>query len=216
MVQNVHLIGMHYPGWKVYIYVSPDVDSAFLSHISGYSNVVLKHTGKLGGINRIERLFAIDEPDVELMFVRDADSRVHWKDRWAINDFLSKPSFLAHAIRDHKDHNARLLAGLWGIRKSSGVGVRGMFETFLKNPIDLGYGTDGVDQSFLGSYIYPYIKGFLLVHYSNNLGMKGEYVVEFPFYYTDNFHCGKVDGSNFIDGEPVQPRMALIGGRFRL
>ena len=220
IVQNIQLIGSHYPDWKVYLYVSPDVDEGFIHQVSQYSNVVLKHTGKLGTINRLERLFAIDDAEVETMIVRDADSRVHWKDRWAINDFLSKPQFIAHVIRDHEDHNARILAGLWGMHKTPALRIRDLFEMFLKTPIDLGYGKDGMDQSFLGSYIYPLLKSQLLVHYSNNRGMRGEYVVEFPFPYTEQFHCGKVDGSEFIDqyvNNTVRSgRKLLINGRFKL
>lgn len=215
IVQNIQLIATHYSGWKVYLYVSPDVDPRFLEQVAAYPNVVLKHTGKLGTINRLERLFAVDEPEVETMFVRDADSRVHWKDRWAINDFLSKPQFVAHAIRDHKDHGARLLAGMWGMHKNAGVNITGLFELYLKNPIDLGYGKDGVDQSFLGSYVYPCVKERLLVHYSNQRGLKGEHVVEFPFPFTKTFHCGKVEGTAFVDVAPTV-RVALVGGRFKL
>ena len=220
MIQNVQLIRTYYPDWKVYLYVSPDVDSVFIQQVSQYSNVVLKSTGKMGTINRLERLFAIDEPEVETMLVRDADSRVHWKDRWAINDFLSKPQFVGHVIRDHEDHTARIMAGLWGMHKSAGLGVRDLFEMFLKNPVDLGYGKDGMDQSFLGVYIYPFLKSRLLVHYSNNCGKKGEYVVEFPFPFTEQFHCGKVDGSDFVDQNSNtnirSGRKLLIGGRFKL
>lgn len=219
MIQNVQLIGYHYPDWKVYIYVSPDVDQGFIKQISDYSNVVIKPTGKIGVINRIERLFAIDEPDVETMFVRDADSRVHWKDRWAINDFLSKPQFLAHSIRDHKEHNARFLAGMWGIHKPAGVGVRDLFIIYNQNPVDFGYGPNGVDQSFLGSYVYPFVKSKLLVHYSNNLVMAGEQTVEFPFPYTQTFHCGKTETSDFVDIDKMIKKpisMKIIGGRFKI
>lgn len=220
IVQNIHLIATHYPGWKVYLYVSPDVDAGFLERVATYPNVVLRHTGKLGGINRLERLFAIDEPDVETMFVRDADSRVHWKDRWAINDFLSKPQFVGHVIRDHDEHNARILAGLWGMHKSAGLGIKGLFELYLKDPIDLGYGKDGVDQSFLGSYVYHLLKSRLLVHYSNQRALRGEHVVEFPFTFTEGFYCGKVDGADFVDSMPANrqatARKALIDGRFKL
>jgi len=213
MIQNIQLIGSHFPDWKVYIYVSPDVDTTFAR---GYSNVVVKETGKMGGINRLERLFAIDDEDVEVMFVRDADSRVHWKDRWAINDFLSKPHFIAHVIRDHPEHKARILAGLWGVRKEAGLGIRGLFEMFKQNPIDLGYGPDGVDQSFLGSYIYSPIKSRMLVHHSNNQGLAGETGVEFPFRFTERFHCGKIEGPRFVDAQPEAYNIMLVNGRFKL
>jgi len=216
MVQNVQLINTYFPDWKIYLYMSPDVDAGFVDHIQQFPNVVAKMTGKMGGINRLERLFAIDEPDVDTMFVRDADSRVHWKDRWAINDFLSKPQFVAHAIRDHPDHKARILAGMWGMHKSAGVGVRDLFEMFQKNPIDLGYGTDGADQSFLGSYIYPCVKSRMLLHHSNKFVLGGEHVLEFPFRFTEQFHCGKVEGPTFVDTQKTMPRIALVNGRFKL
>jgi len=220
MIQNIELIQKHFPGWKVYLYVSPDVDSEFLKTTEQYPNVVLKPTGKLGTINRLERLFAIDEPEVETMFVRDADSRVHWKDRWAINDFLSKPQFIGHVIRDHKEHGASILAGLWGIHKIPEVNIRDLFQSFLNNPIDLGFGKDGVDQSFLGLYLYNRIKSRLLVHYSNNMALNGEHVVQFPFPYTERFHCGKVEDSSFVDRDVSNTvrsgRKVIVEGRFKL
>lgn len=203
MLQNIWLIGTHYPDWKVYLYVSPDVDAEFLEQVATYSNVVLKHTGKMGGINRLERLFAIDEPDVETMFVRDADSHVHWKDRWAINDFLSKPQFVVHVIRDHREHSAMMLAGMWGMHKGAGVSIKGLFDLYLKDPIDLGYGKDGMDQSFLGSYVYPYIWPGALVHYSNGRVRTGETGVAFPFAHDDTIYCGRRDDATLFKDLPM-------------
>jgi hypothetical protein len=221
MTQNIELIQKHFPTWKVYLYVSPDVDEEFLKQISQYPNVVLKPTGKMGTINRLERLFAIDEPEVETMFVRDADSRVHWKDRWAINDFLIKTRYVAHLIRDNKEHDSKILAGLWGIRKLSNIHIRSIYEDFLRNPKDLFFGEDGIDQSFLGSYLYPIIKPNALIHYSHKYITTGENGVEFPFEYNDECHCGKVDGPEFVDtiisNQSSRPnQLFFVNGRFKL
>jgi hypothetical protein len=219
MTQNIELIQKHFPGWKVYLYVSPDVDEGFIQQVSKYSNVVLKPTGKLGTINRLERLFAIDEPEVETMFVRDADSRVHWKDRWAINDFLSKPQFIGHVIRDHKEHGVKIPAGLLGLHKIN-LHVRTLYEKFLKNPKDLFFGEDGIDQSFLGSYLYSIITSKTLIHYSHKHILIGENGVEFPFVYDNSCFCGKPDGPEFVDVNLVsvtQPdRRIFVNGRFKL
>ena len=221
ITENIVLIQKHFSNWKVFLYISPDVDEGFVEQISQYSNVVIKHTGKLGTINRLERLFAIDEPEVETMFVRDADSRVHWKDRWAINDFLSKPQFTAHLIRDNKEHDSKILAGLWGIHKSKNINIRNLYEEFLKNPKDLFFGEDGIDQSFLGSYLYPIITRNALVHYSHKYLVTGENGVEFPFAYDNSCFCGKVDGPNFIDtivlNRPSESRKGFfLNGRFKI
>ena len=220
MTQNIELVQRHFPDWKVYLYISPDVNLEFLQRVSQYPNVVLKPTGKTGTINRLERLFAIDEPEVETMFVRDADSRVHWKDRWAINDFLSKPEFIAHVIRDNREHHAAMLAGLWGLRKSSGISVKTLFEEYLTYPVDLGFGVNGMDQSFLITYVYPLIKTKLIAHTSNNQQFVGEHNVPFPFPYTDQIHCGKVDGPEFVDTVTIYQtkpnQLSFVNGRFKL
>jgi hypothetical protein len=196
MLQNIDLIGKHFPDWKVYIYTAPDVDAGFLQQVVQYSNVVLRPTGNYGIINMISRFFAIDEPDVEIMFVRDADSHVHWKDRWAIRSFLSRPYFLAHAIRDHPEHTSNLMGGMWGIRKKANLNISEQYEHYLKNPIDRGY---GVDQSFLSTYVYPYIRNVLLVHIGEGPIYYGEHAIKFPFPFSKDFFCGRDDGSDFID-----------------
>ena len=217
MLQNIELIKTHFPEWKVYLYIAPDVDEGFLSQVSMYSNVVLRPTGKTGSINMIERFFAIDEPDVEIMMVRDADSRIHWKDRWAIRDFLSKPGFLVHTIRDHVEHSIRIMGGLWGMRKISGFTVRTQYELFVKNPIDCGC---GVDQSFLNTYIYSYVRNVLLVHVGEGKTFSNEHIVKFPFVYSNSIYCGRVDGPEFVDQDDNSKvryeKKVIIGGRFKL
>jgi len=194
MLENIYLAGTYFPMWKVYIYVAPDVDSGFVTQVGHYSNVVIRQTEVCGPENMIHRFFAIDEPDVETMFSRDADSRIHWKDRWAINDFMSRPAYSLHGIRDNKSHGAVLLGGLWGMRKI-GINMRGTYEMFKANPQDNGC---GYDQSFLAACIYPHLKDKLLVHYSNGQKLSGEHVIEFPFEWTNDIFCGRPE-SNFKD-----------------
>ena len=121
-----------------------------------------------------------------------------------------------------------MLAGLWGIRKSARVHIRSLYEEFLKNPKDLFFGEDGIDQSFLGSYLYPIIKPKSLLHYSHKHIVIGENGVEFPFVYDDSTHCGKVDGADFVDTVAPNelprtvvknfsnPTLSFKNGRFKL
>ena len=212
MLQNIDLIGIHFPGWKVYIYIAPDVDPEFTRQVAMYSNVVLKPTGKLGSINMVERFFAIDEPDVDIMFVRDADSRVHYKDRWAINDFLRRPEFIAHAIRDHPEHSACMMGGMWGLRKIDKISISNQYTLYSQNPIDCGY---GIDQSFLKTYVYPYVRARLLVHIGGKApGFEGEYIIRFPFPHSQSLFCGRCDELSFRDIPPPTPDLlSLLKGR---
>jgi hypothetical protein len=197
MIQNINLIGTHFPGWKVYIYSAPDVDPGFLSQVAMYSNVVVKPTGKLGAINMIERFFAIEEEGVEVMFVRDADSRVHWRDRWAIRDFLAKPEFIFHTIRDHKDHTAAIMGGLWGMRKTDMLSLSKQYAMYLENPVDRGF---GCDQSFLSVYIYGYVRNILLAHVGGGAKpLMFENAVQIPFATSNSCYCGRVESLTFKD-----------------
>jgi hypothetical protein len=205
LLENIFLSGKYFPTWKVYVYYAPDVEESTITHLQACTSVVLRPTGELGSINMIHRFFAIDEPDVELMMVRDADSRIHWKDRWAIREFVNSDK-LVHTIRDNIVHNAKLMGGLWGMKKSAGISIHHEYEIFKNNKYE---SILGMDQEFLGNVIYPKIKNILLVHYSNHRFAKDEYAVEFPFEWTNDIYCGRVE-TNFIDRpQPKVDRLHL-------
>lgn len=191
MIENVELIDQHFPDWKVYVYYAPDVTEVMITKLQSYPNVVLRATGVVGPVNMIHRSFAIDEPEVEIMLVRDADSRVHWRDRWAIHDFLNHPEYLAHTIRDNAVHAIALMGGLWGMRKGLDINIQDEYEKYKKSltsePV---YGDD---QRFLQRVIYSKLVPKLMVHHSNNYVLPGEHVREFPFEWKEECYCGKVE-----------------------
>ena len=200
MLSNIELIKTHYPTWKTYIYTGSDVTEEFIRILKSYSNVVIRPTGKTGPRNMIDRFFAIDEPDVELMEVRDADSRIHWKDRWAINQFVNS-KFKVHAIRDNPCHCYPLLGGLWGMRKINGLSIRSAYEKFKLNPTDGGI---GLDQDFLNHCLYELLDGrVILAHVSIHYKTRKDVLVEFPFKYTNDIYCGRIEDSSFKDRSEI-------------
>lgn len=206
LLENIFLAGKYFPTWKVYVYYAPDVEESMLHHLKACTSVVLRETQEHGSINMIHRFYAIDEPDVELMMVRDADSRIHWKDRWAIRDFLSKPEFVAHTIRDNVQHTARMMGGLWGMRKSAGLSIRTLYASYIED-ISQGHRL-AHDQNFLGDVVYPIVLPKLLVHYSNGRYLKDEHAIEFPFEWINDIYCGRIE-SNFIDNPQPNPKFIL-------
>ena len=205
MKQNVLLALKYFPDWKVYVYLGPDVDPDMVQWLRGYHNVVLRETGVLGAPNMIHRFYAIDEPEVDLMLVRDADSRIHWKDRWAIQQFLAAPNFVAHTIRDNIEHTAHMMGGLWGLRKSSGLNLRQLYSQYREDA-SRGHRV-AHDQNFLADAVYPAVKSRLLVHYSNGRKMAGEAAVEFPFTWINDVYCGRIE-NGFVDSPA--PRMTSL------
>lgn len=215
LLENIRLINQYYPGWKIYVYAGDDVTEGFLAMLRANPSVVLLQTGLHGTPNTVHRFFAIDDPAVDVAFFRDADSRIHWKDRWAINDFLASGRAV-HIIRDHKDHGSWIPAGLWGIRK--GVFATSLQTTFQEwQPVYAGHGLKndptgfGIDQNFLGRVIYPALRPLALVHYSNGQLFEGEDGKEFPFEWRDDVFCGKVELGGALHSDRGGPPLPLRG-----
>lgn len=207
MLENVLLAGIHFPTWKVYIYYAPDVTEGMMNHLAACSSVVLIPTHVTGPVNMIHRFYAIDDPDVDIMMVRDADSRIHWKDRWAIREFVQSPC-IAHTIRDNIEHTALMMGGLWGLKKSSGLSIRNLYRGY-KEDIQKGH-RHAHDQNFLGDVVYPIVLDRLLVHYSNGRVRLGEiHTAEFPFNWTNDVYCGRIELEYLEYPEP--PRIQSRG-----
>jgi hypothetical protein len=206
MIENIRLIHRHFPGWGVFVYVGSDVTPEMVATLQSAPGVTVRFTGKTGIENMIERFYAIDEPGVELMVVRDADSRVHWRDRWAIRDFVASPGFVVHTIRDHPQHSASLMGGLWAIRKSSGVNMHAEYEAYKLNPEDRGI---ALDQNFLSCRIYPRFHGQILAHIGRGPSSRNETVRAFPTPWTERLYCGQIESPGFIDSEGTIPTFRL-------
>ena len=205
MMENLQLIQQYFPDWKVFVYVGADITQQRIESILAYPQVILRKTGKLGQSNMIERFFAIDEPGVDIMFVRDADSRIHWKDRWAIQQFLNT-SYGLHIIRDHKEHTSPILGGLWGFRKVSGFSVQQEYARYTEDT-SLGHRW-AHDQNFLADVIYPKFKKDALVHFSHERIYQGEIGFVFPFEWTNDIYCGRIEEPN-LQERPKQRERPL-------
>lgn len=191
LMENLQIIRQYFPNWRVFVYVGADITEERIQSILSYPQVILRKTEKLGAPNMIDRFFAIDEPGVDIMFVRDADSRVHWKDRWAIQQFLKSDSVL-HIIRDHKEHTSPILGGLWGIRKVSGFSMRDEYAKYTEDT-SLGHRW-AHDQNFLADIIYPRFLSQSLVHFSYRLIYIGEHdAVPFPYEWSNDVYCGRIE-----------------------
>jgi hypothetical protein len=196
LLENIALVGHHFPTWKVYVYVAPDVSERMLSHLRVLSSVVLRPTGVEGAPNKTYRFFAIDEPDVDVMFVRDADSRIGWKDRWAIREFLSSAAQV-HVIRDNPMHVSPIPGGLWGMRKQPGLSLRALYDAYPKKDIEDRWKSD---QNFLADVLYPKVYRSTLVHFGAGSYKLFEQVSFFPFHWDEESYCGRIWGATpYID-----------------
>ena len=188
LLENIAIAQRDFPGWAIYVYIGNDVDLDFQEKLLELG-CRLRQTGEIGDVNMVYRFFAIDEPDIDLMVVRDIDSRVHWKDQWAIRQFVSSPARL-HIIRDNRVHTVPILGGLWAMRKSS----ESIRDIYRSNPhgfqINLGH-----DQNFLANQIYfRFSRSEMLIHSSISWKFHpDEVLTPFPFKWDPAVWCGRCE-----------------------
>jgi len=196
MIENLKIINEHFPDWTTHICYADDVPSNIIQDILTYKNVVIKRSGVNGHENMIYRFFVIDQPHVERVCVRDADSRIHERDRWAISEWVisGKPF---HIIRDHPYHTTHIMGGAWGACKTAfeGTTVASLYYNYQQSCKNFGE-----DQHFLARIIYPIIWQNALYHCCVRMnGM--EQIATIPFPIRNGEFIGQV--VEYVDGLAV-------------
>ena len=196
MLENIKIINEHFPEWFTYIYYD-DVPTDILEKITSFQNIKLCKSCYTGAKTMLDRFTPIDDPNAEIMLVRDADSRIHPRDRWAINAFIKSPKKF-HIIRDHIWHGTLILGGLWGIKQGLlPFKLATSMQEFEKDKENKWQ----IDQIYLREYIYPRIKHDVLLHGSLKM-LKEEIMVPFPCPVTDDDFCGQA--IDYQNGVPVK------------
>jgi hypothetical protein len=156
--ENVRLAGHVYPGWRCRFYVDDTVPADCVQRLrAGGAEVVAmpRPTRPLEGA--FWRFLAADDEGFERWIVRDADSRLGYRERRAVDEWIeSGASF--HIMRDHPWHRGAIMAGGFG-------GVRGVVADMagkVRAWTDVGY--YGADEAFLATVVYPLVRDRALQH----------------------------------------------------
>jgi hypothetical protein len=156
--QNVELAKIFYPDWICRFYMGGDVEEDTVSKLSKNSNVeILKMEDKCNWTGMFWRFLAAADPTVDVMLSRDADSRLHQREKAAVDEWLSSDKQF-HIMRDHQYHSVPILGGMWGCKKGMLSNLTQAIEKYEKGDFL------GVDQNFLGEHVYPFVAGYSLVH----------------------------------------------------
>lgn len=186
-IYNVLLAKKIYPGWvcrfyiphptyKTYKYKHPSYNNSDIADNMEESNNVplniiteLKKLGaeiifvKEDGTYKsfFWRMRAIDDPEVNIMIVRDCDSRLTYRERKAVDYWLkSKKQF--HIMRDHNWHTTEILGAMWGIKKNGSIkNISDILDYKDIKKCNVKY---GIDQKILKEKIYPLIKNDCIIH----------------------------------------------------
>jgi hypothetical protein len=170
LLKNLQLITTTFPEFETWIAVGDDVPDAYRSAYLSFPRVRLFplpfHDGRLMS----QRFFFIDDPDVDCMIVRDADSRITPRDLWCIRRFLetsSKEGYRIFTIRDHRYHGREIMGGQWGMYKIQDLSLRRAYEQFQSIYTDLaGYNSD---QEFLKRYLYTPYRALCVAYTSGHI-----------------------------------------------
>ncbi len=164
MIRNAEHIRRRFPGAEVWIYIADDVPPPVREMLRPLPSVRLWNVPRTQGrLNSFDRFCAADHlPDNGVLFVRDADSRVHERDAACIEDFLSDTTKQLHIIRDHRYHTQHIMGGMWGIRKDPTLRMEDLIRQAYTIPSMQSYLGD---QLFLRQHIYPrYTANSIMIH----------------------------------------------------
>ena len=173
LLENIEMIQEFYPDFQVWIAGGNDVPSEYIQKYNSYPSVKYFSYDLTGGELMTYRFFFLDHDEIEIFFVRDADSRIDERDRWSINQFLNSDSKF-HIIRDHYHHRRLIMGAMWGIKKTENLNLENNYQIWKDKNKNI-IGTYRSDQDFIDEYIYPKYLGKMLIH-SNLIGFKGEKV----------------------------------------
>jgi hypothetical protein len=190
LVRNLEQIESLFPDFSVIVIAGSNVPEDYITKYKSFKNVKLSQYKINDHRLMCYRFFAIDDPDITMMFVRDADSRITERDIWCINQFMTD-SHSIFTIRDHPHHRPLLMGGLWGMKKMPGFSIKQLYSVFLKlyngnlNMYD-------VDQQFIAEFIYKPFRKHIVV-YTTNFIYPGENIVQIELPRRDKYDfCGNV------------------------
>ena len=159
MLRNAKLAKTVFAGWTVWVYVDRTVpasikqalqqEGAELKEVAEEEKRTSNLGGGIGGM--FWRFLAIDDAGVERFIVRDADSRLNRRERFAVEEWV-RSGRAVHTIRDHPSHDRHLNGGLWGaVHGFLGptTTMRSLMQQWKKK------GKYGADLDFLNDVIWP-------------------------------------------------------------
>lgn len=188
MIENLKLIAKHFPDFETWIYLGSGVPDHILEKIQAFEKIQLIQMDLPDPELTCARFFPIDDPRVEGMLCRDADSRICPRDRWCIKKFMESPH-KAHSIRDHYWHKLPFNAGMWGLKRGAlTVPIQQQYLVWRESGLAVGQ-YEG-DQNFL-KVLHTQLKDDLLVH-TSSVAFADESTVKIPKLNSDTGFIGQV------------------------
>jgi len=161
-LRNVDLCKQVYPGWEVWIYVSPTIPKELLKQLKDKGATILVVSDQDNAYFMNYRFFPPADERVEYAIFRDTDSRVDEREAAAVNEWIQQGTGL-HIMRDHPWHTPSpthhmMLGGMWGVKGDKLRDVQDILLSY-KTLANHGY-----DQWVITRAIYPRFENDKTVH----------------------------------------------------
>ena len=157
-IQNASLAKIVYPEWICRYYVDKTVPDYIINILSEFNNTEIILMDDCGNwTSMFWRFLAAGDSDVDVMISRDCDSRLWFREKLAVDQWLDSDKDF-HIMRDHTSHSTEILGGMWGCRNGILKDICEWIENYKKGDFWQ------VDQNFLREIVYPIVKENSFVH----------------------------------------------------
>ena len=157
-IKNAGLAREIYPDWTCRYYLGKSVPLETTQQLIKFDNTeifIMNDFGNWTGM--FWRFYPASDSDVSVMISRDADSRLNWREKEAVDEWLSSDKAF-HIMRDHPFHTTEILGGMWGVRNHFLRNMKHLVNKYVKGDFWQ------VDQNFLKEVVYPIVKDNAFVH----------------------------------------------------
>lgn len=150
-----------YPGWTCRFYIDDTVPDPVRKRLesAGAELVEVDATLKRWP-GPMWRFAAYDDPDMERVIFRDADSVISEREAEAVSAWVESGRRF-HVMRDGPTHTELILAGLWGVTSGALPSMADQVAKFLKRPLQSDH---FADQYFLREFVWPFARKDVLQH----------------------------------------------------
>jgi len=157
-LQNASLAKLVYPDWKCRFYIGKSTSNIISDMLEEFDNVQVIRMPEDGDwTGMFWRFLAASDPHVSVMLSRDCDSRLWFREKTAVDEWLASDKDF-HIMRDNSQHTAPIMGGMWGVRGDLLSDLKQKIEKFTKGNFWQ------VDQNFLAEEVYPRIADHVFVH----------------------------------------------------
>ena len=153
----------HFPGFVCRFHLDDSVPATIVRRLEEQGAELVSMRGRASDVFPTAwRFLALDDPQAEIVLVRDVDSLLDAREAWCVREWIDsgKPF---HIIRDDCCHTELILAGLFAARTGVLGSVADRLAGFVNSVADRGAGRYS-DQLFLRQCIWPLIRDHAVTH----------------------------------------------------